>query len=393
VYVGYDVGVKISAGDKRVTAASSRTGLTSRYHATDVHLALVDPSDAAVERIWRELTEATPPSYFLSWGWIETWLACLPGDRAPQLALFGEPERPVAACFLGRRFGFRHNVVPTRTLHLNTTGVARLDELWIEYNGLVGRDLSLGELVDSLPRRWDELFLPGLSERALGGVADGAIAGDARVRVDRRVPAYYVDLAKVRAGGYLPLLSGQTRSQVKRAQREAGKLAVEVARDPSHAIDIYSELCALHAAQWRAKGQPGAFADPWFDRFHRRLIGSRLAHGEIQLLRVRGPEGTIGCLYNFVWQGRVLQYQSGLASYEDPRRKPGYVTHAAAIEHSAGAGLAIYDLLGGDMRYKKSLSTDGGELLWARVQRRRLRFAIEDRLIAMRRRRAQESRP
>jgi len=355
-----------------------------------VQLALVDPYSPHVEHIWRELAAEAP--YFLSWGWIENWLACVPRDRAPRLALIGDGDRPVAACFLGRRFMLRHRVVPTRALHLNTTGVPRLDELWIEYNGLVGRELSLDALLGVLPRDWDELFLPGLAERAFGGLVDGTVAG-ARVRVDRRVPAYYVDLAKVRAGGYLALLSGQTRSQVRRAQRDAGAITVEVAGDTRQAIDIYSELCALHAAQWRAKGQPGAFADPWFDRFHRRLIARRLAHGEIQLLRVRGPEGTIGCLYNFVWRGRVLQYQSGLAMYDDARRKPGYVCHAAAIEHAARTDLAIYDLLGGDMRYKKSLSTDVAELRWARVQRRRLRFAIEDRLVALRRRAKQPRAP
>ena len=78
--------------------------------------------------------------------------------------------------------------------------------------------------------------------------------------------------------------------------------------------------------------------------------------------------------------GRVLFYQSGFAAFDDPRIKPGYVCHAAAIEHAAAAGHAIYDFLGGDGRYKQSLATDETQLAWVRVQRPRLRFAIEDRL-------------
>ncbi|MGE3546615.1 MAG: GNAT family N-acetyltransferase, partial [Kofleriaceae bacterium] len=60
--------------------------------------------------------------------------------------------------------------------------------------------------------------------------------------------------------------------------------------------------------------------------------------------------------------------------------KPGYVLHAAAIEHAAKLGHSIYDFLAGDMRYKDNLSTDKGELWWACVQRKRARFLLEDRL-------------
>lgn len=370
----------------RLPASDARRRLADRRGAglasARVQLELLDPTAPAVEPIWRALERAAPPAYFLSWGWVETWLALVPREHAPRLAVVTDGGAPVAAFFLGRRVTTRHRL-PIRGLYVNVTGVARIDELLVEYNGLVGRDLPLAELLALLPRGgWDELYLPALHERAFGGITAGG-----RVRVDRRVPAYYVDLERARTQGYLALLSSQTRSQVRRARREAGDLTLAVARTEAEAIDIYDELVALHGAQWRARGKPGAFADPWFDRFHRRLIARRFAHGEIQLVRVRNAAGTVGCLYNFVHRGRVLQYQSGVASYENPHLKPGFVCHAAAIEHAAAGGLAIYDFLGGDMRYKKSLSTDESTLVWARVQRPRLRFLVEDRVRAWRRRR------
>ena len=64
----------------------------------------------------------------------------------------------------------------------------------------------------------------------------------------------------------------------------------------------------------------------------------------------------------------------------DRHLRPGYLCHAHAIEHCAKEGHAIYDLLGGDARYKASLATDETSLVWARVQRRRLQFVVEDRL-------------
>jgi CelD/BcsL family acetyltransferase involved in cellulose biosynthesis len=344
-----------------------------------LQLELVDPHSSDAERVWRDLEAASRPSYFLSWAWVATWLACLPRHVVPQLAVIIVGGAPIAACFLAKRLVMHRRVVPSRAVFLNTTGVKKFDRLWIEYNGLVGHDVALRDLLRMVPGRWDELHLPGLHERALGDVTSVA-----DVQIDRRVPSFFVDLDKARARGYLALLSGQTRSQVRRAQREAGDVRVEIAGDLSHAMDIYSELVTLHTAQWRARGKPGAFADPWFDRFHRMLITDRFAHGEIQLVRVRNASGPIGCLYNFTHAGRVLQYQSGMSLFENDKLKPGFVCHAAAIEHAATSGLALYDFLGGDARYKKSLSTDHTWLIWARVQRRRIRFFVADRIRRLR---------
>lgn len=346
-----------------------------------MQLELIDPYCPDVERVWRGLDEPSTRSFFLSWSWMENWLACLPRAHAPRLAVIREDQRPVAAFFLTRRNLMRLGVLGSRALFFNTTGVPRFDSLLLECNGVVGRDVSVGRLVDLLPDDWDELFLPGLRVGAFGGVADTVIRGF-RVRVERAVPSYFVDLDRVRAHGYLALLGGQTRGQLRRAQREAGTLELDAAQDERTAFAIYDELVALHQQLWRARGQPGAWADPWFDRFHRRLISQRFRHGEIQLARLRCERGVLGALYNFVHRGRVYQYQSGFAMFPNRHLKPGYLAHAAAIEHAAALGHTVYDFLGGDRRYKKSLATGQSSLVWARVQRARFRFLVEDRLRA-----------
>jgi len=331
-----------------------------------------------VEQVWREL-DGSASSFFVSWGWMESWLACLPRAHQPRLAVFRDDGRPVAACFLGRRRVQRLGVVSSRALFLNATGDERLDELCIEHNGLLGRELGVGALVDLLPDDWDELFLPGLAAGAFGGLAENVIRG-VRVRIERTVPVHLVDLARVREQGYLELLTGQTRAQIRRARREVGALDLEIAEDEATARSIYRELVELHQRHWRARGEQGAWADPWFDRFHRHLIAKRFAHGEIQLVRVHAGDRTLGCLYNFVHRGRVLQYQSGFAAYDNKHIKPGFLAHAAAIEQVAADGHAVYDFLAGDRRYKRSLSTDASSLVWARLQRLRMKFLVEDRL-------------
>jgi len=332
------------------------------------------------EGVWRDLSRAAT-SYFLSWGWIACWLAMAPPAHAAQLAVVRQHARPIAAAFLGRRREVRHGLVASRQRFLNATGVHQFDELCIEHNSIVG-DLPGGvpALIDLLPDDWDELVMPGI-ERA-------QVTDDPRyrVRVDRESVAPYVDLERVRTKDYTSLLGSSTRSQLRRARRNAGALRLERATTAEQGEQIYDELVALHTACWAERGQPGAFADPWFTAFHRRLIAERITTGEIDLLRIRAGERTVGCLYNFVWRGRVSFYQSGLAPPIDNHDKPGYLCHALAIEAAAAGGHAIYDFMGGDDRYKQNLATDETTLVWARVQRPLVRFAVEDQLRSWRRR-------
>jgi len=348
--------------------------------AVSHRLELIDPHGARAETIWRDLEEATRPAYFLTWGWIENWLAMLPRAEAPALAVIcGASGEALGACFLGRQLLIRHRVLPSRAVFVNATGVPSRDELCVEHNGVLGGSLAqLVELLDGRGGDWDELFVPGVDRAALEGLR---LPRGCRVRIVRASPAPFVDLARVRAAGdYLALLSSNTRAQIRRARRRLGACELEIAESIESALAIYAELVALHTARWRASGQPGAFADPWFEQFHRRLIERRFAHGEIQLLRLSVGGATIGCLYNLIAGGRVLFYQAGLAAFSDPVIKPGLVCHAAAVARCAGEGHAIYDLLGGSARYKASLATGATELAWLCVQRDRLRFAIEDRV-------------
>jgi hypothetical protein len=346
-----------------------------------VKVELLRPELPRVKDIWRALDERAKPVYFLSWGWVGTWLASLPSLDELQLCVISDDSGPHAACFLGRRLVRRHKIMPSRTLHLNTTGNHAYDEIYIEHNSLLtANGTSLATMIERLPKtQWDELFMPCLDARTFDELAAARLPSSLRLRVDREVGDYYVDLAKVREKDYVSLLGSSTRAHLRKAQRLVPDATFEVARDEREAFAIYDELVALHGRAWKARGQPGAFADPWFDRFHRRLIAQRFRHGEIQLVRVRTAAQTIGCLYNFVSHGRVLMYQTGINPDVDDKVKPGYLTHLFAIQHNAREGHATYDFLGGDAQYKKSLGTDNTKLVWARVQKKRLRFLLEDR--------------
>ena len=340
-------------------------------------MTLVDPYSPRAAAIWRALEARARPSYFLTWAWMENWLAMLPRGEVGSLAVVRDRDGDAGAFFVARRTIVRHGVVPSRAVFVNATGVPRHDEVCIEHNGVLATRATLAQMVALVQGAWDELYLPGVDRDAF---ADLDVPKGHRVQVLRTAPAPFVDLARVRAAGdYLAVIAANTRAQLRRARRHVGACEVELASSVDHALVIYDDLVALHQASWRARGLPGAFADPWFEQLHRRLIKNRFPHGEIELLRLRHGATTIGCLYNLVANGRSLFYQSGLAHFDDPAIKPGLLCHAAAIERAAAAGLDVYDLLGGDARYKAQLATDHGELAWLCVQRDRLRFALEER--------------
>jgi CelD/BcsL family acetyltransferase involved in cellulose biosynthesis len=179
-----------------------------------------------------------------------------------------------------------------------------------------------------------------------------------------------VDLGALAArNAYLDMLSGNARSQIRRAMRLYGAdLALEEAGTVPKALALFDRLVVLHQAAWIARGKPGAFADERICAFHRVLIGEGVPRGEVRLLRVAAGSREIGVLYLFRHGGRVFSYQSGFAAENDARLKPGLVCHALAIEQARLGGAAVYDFLAGAQRYKTTLAPHGGkEMHWITV--------------------------
>lgn len=344
-----------------------------------------------IQEIWLRLSAIARPSYFLSWSWIENWLDLLPPEVPVQLAVIRADGVPCVAFFLCPRRVRRHGFIGCNALFLNSTGSSEYDELIIEYNSWLAGDgsLSLRAVLDLLPGDWDEIDLPALDVTAPPGDRLHAGLGPYRLKLRGPAACAVVDLDKARTSGdYLGLLSGNTRSQIRRTAKlyaERGPLRLEAAQTLESALATFNELVRLHEQSWTARGSGGAFI-PFVRSFHDRLVRRCFDSGEIQLLRLRAGDETIGCLYNFVWNGVVYFYQSGIRYDGDGRLKPGLLCHAEAVRYNAAAGHRLYDLLAGDSQYKRSLATGTRDLVWARIQKPRLRFRVEDVLGAIRRR-------
>jgi CelD/BcsL family acetyltransferase involved in cellulose biosynthesis len=217
----------------------------------------------------------------------------------------------------------------------------------------------------------------------LGGVTaatEAAAAEAGFVRRNRSLSAPFVGLTREEIC-FLDSRSANTRQQLRRSNRgyaAIGGIAIEPAVTLARANEFLDGLMALHQASWVARGKPGAFANPFFVRFHRALIARGLPRGEIDLLRVTAGPQTIGLLYNFRYRDRSLAYQSGFDYAGAGRQgKPGLTCHHEAIRLAARSGAVRYDFLAGDDRYKRSLSNGAETLHWIEVAGRwSPRFAL-----------------
>lgn len=330
---------------------------------------------------WRALEAQSDCSFYLSWHWIGSWLAELPGEIEPLRIRARRGGETVGLAVLTWRQTRRRGLIPATQLHLNTTGHLFFDQLTIEYNDfLLDRRFAAETrlaLLAQLARwtdLWEELFMDGV---------DPSMAEDLAKFVGRVVLRYgstypYVDLRAIADPECLAALGRNTRHQIRRAYRLLGDPRLEQATDVADGNAFFDGLLEQHRAIWAARGKAGAFWNEFLLGFHRRLIAAGVPGGWMQLLRTRSGDGNIvGHLYNFVYRGRVYSYQSGFARFADNRIKPGLISHHMAIVMNRAAGQHYYDFMAGDRRYKRSLSNREGKLVWIVGQRPALRFTVE----------------
>ena len=355
---------------------------------------LSDRGDLAAD--WQDLEARADTTFFHSWQWVDCWLSTI--DDQPQLLTARQGDAIVGLALLvtaTRRFG----LLTSTELFVNETGDPQKDIITIEYNGILAdRDVAaevtracleaFNDRASPVRRsvHWDELCIRGVP----ASYRDLARELGYRVRLLAHDPSGAVDLAAVRRSGkaYLEHLSANTRYQIRRAMRlyEArGELEMTRAASVEQALAFLDELSVLHQRYWTGRGEPGAFAYPFFVRFHRALIARCLPTGTVEVARISAGGAPIGYLYNFIYRGRVYYYLSGFAYERDPKLKPGMVSHYLCIDSHVAGGADVYDFMAGENRYKTSLGSPGADMLAIVLERPTLKVRLKDVLRALKR--------
>ncbi|MBI3711067.1 MAG: GNAT family N-acetyltransferase [Proteobacteria bacterium] len=344
--------------------------------------------------LWRDLEGRAESSFQLSWDWIGCWLA-LTGLRPP-LVVARRGGRVVGLALLQPSRERRHGWLTSNTLVLNQTGDDEMDVITIEYNGFLAERGLETEVADcclaALARTrslaasgaaWDELRFPGVSAAYI----DHARRHGLRVHIhaQKPSPAIALDAIRLSGRGYLDHLSANTRYQIRRALRlyEArGKVSFATARDAAEGLQFFEELGVFHQRYWTARGQRGAWGYPFFLKFHRTMIERCLPTGAVEIVRVAVATQAIGYLYNFVYRGAVYAYLSGFHYEDDPKLKPGLVSHYLCTERHLASGARLYDFMAGADRYKTNLGQNRADMYWLTLQRPRLKLRLESGLRA-----------
>jgi len=336
---------------------------------------------------WCALEATADGSPFTAWPWVSVWLRNLPARIRPlvfrasdstgvlALALLVDaPKRPL------------RNIIAGRSLLLQETGDADIDDITIEYAGVLARRgyevSAYAALLHTLARtgRWQNLRINASTHAR---AVKAALPDSLRAFRTHEQSSWLVDLAAVRAAGgdYVARLGSSTRSGLRRTRRAyaaCGDIRVDIAREPEQALEWMRDLRELHERYWRAKGKRGSFGSAFFTAFHSELVREGTTSGFVHLMRIMAGPLIVGYLYNLHWRNRVYFYNGGLNYGALPRHdRPGYLAHLAAVEKYLQEGVEQYDFLAGNADYKRAMSTHLRTLNWIQVQRTGWRSASE----------------
>lgn len=333
-------------------------------------------SIAWLETLWKELEARVTHSFFLSWLWIGTWLRHIPDGAQPRVLVARSSSKIVGLAIICQRRAWSLGPHARTRWLLNETGDARFDRLFIEYNTILAEqsDAVIPAGLDALTsclRRSDQLVLSGIDLDLELAASRAASRVGLVTEVKQAGPAPWVDFAKVRHQGanYRATLGRSTRQAVSRAMRlyaERGPVEHRIMETTTEALAAFDLLSEFHRSRW---GRRGAFANPGFRPFHEELIARGVPIGAVRISRTLAGDQTIGVLYNFVHDGRVLNYQCGFLYESDSRLKPGLVSHVLSIEDSIARGECGYDFLAGPGGHKSHLANSEHALKWIVIGR------------------------
>lgn len=329
-------------------------------------------------RQWQRLEKKAEPSVFLSWPWIQAWLAII--DEPVVVIEASQAQTIVGLSLWCERTRKVFRVIPIKQAWLHRTGIPKKDQMWTEYNDfLLAADNRVAirqamlNFIKKSSLGWQELVI-GLSEV------------DSLQQINKVFPVYHesiysrghkVDLSQLKDAYRSEVLSKNTRSQVNRSYKmlaEMGEVSFKVLDGQDDIQACMPKIADLHIKRWRDIGDGSGFDNAFFVEFHQSMINNSVGIIEVCVLSVNGDP--IGYLYNYCLAGRVYFYLSALTSHLPSKIKVGMLLQTLAVEHYGQNKCKSYDFLAGDAQYKRSLTNDSYVLaLWS--------FSVNSRVLAL----------
>jgi CelD/BcsL family acetyltransferase involved in cellulose biosynthesis len=304
---------------------------------------------------WLLIEKNSNNHFFLSWEWMSNWLDTY--KISPRIFKFYHGSTLVGLCCLCPYKSSFNSLFQWKSAFLHKTGEANQDQIWIEYNDV----LCIKGYEESGRQALIEFFKKDkhIDELVLGP-SPQEYWTDINIQpcfqyVSWEQKAYAFKL-KPEFQDFKILLqqwSKNTRNQIRRSLKlyqEMGELKIITSDSIETSLQWFEQSAMLHQQRWDNSG----FSNPNFVNFHTNLIRKT---GNVDILKLTVSDSVLAYLYNFKYKGQVYFYLSAI-DYDvtNNKLKPGLTAHALAIQIYSKQGYELYDFMGGESQYKKSLS-------------------------------------
>jgi CelD/BcsL family acetyltransferase involved in cellulose biosynthesis len=315
---------------------------------------------------WNALLQtSTANNVFLTWEWVSRWWEVYGDERKLTVLLAWRAQRLVgiAPLMIGKHPGY--GSAGPRALMMIGQGGDTLAERF----AFIGAPDEEGELANCfvrhllgpLARAWDMI----LFERMLDSPGkDRLVEALAESRLKVELPGEHLAPYASLPGdmeAFLGSRSRNFRSQYRSSRKKLEQLGAVRLRHAGTDIaipDAIEVLARLHRE--RFADESASFRSEAYIRFHTRLAETFFERGWLWLVVLELAGEPIAARYDYVYANKVWCMQGGW----DPRHsavRPGMILTGAVIEWAIERGLAEYDFLCGEEKYKDR---------WSDAQRR-----------------------
>ncbi|KHT54097.1 hypothetical protein RJ41_06000 [Alteromonas marina] len=294
------------------------------------------------------------PTPFTSLAWQESWIYSL--TVLPTLYIFKLGNQIIGYCWIVSKNTL--SLLPLHAWYLNQTGELKKDQVWVEYNTIICSKKHEQACLNALLNKAKIDHVCKLYISMSHNIAISKDLVDNSIRVDsENVNGYRTSLITADLEKHL---SKNTRSQIRRStkilEQDYGAISViEASEDQLHSY--LTKLGSLHKEKWSESAEGSGFNNPLFLSHHKYLLENFPEN--VSIIEIKAGTSLLGYSYNLIFGDTVYFYCSGINyQYENNKIKPGYTLHSTLMEYYQKKGFYWYDFLGGESRYKKSLSTE-----------------------------------
>jgi CelD/BcsL family acetyltransferase involved in cellulose biosynthesis len=334
---------------------------------------------ACLADAWDRFAAGVP---FRGWTWQTTWWrhygADVPGRRLCVLGVFDHRQDLVglAPWYVETKGRCRRVVRFLGSGEVCSDYLTLLAEPGLEKavaGALAHRLLRSGEShegdADDMPG-WDMLELTGVDSRDIlvDWLAGHLALGGCTVHHRMGLPCRRTELP-ASLDAYLESLSKNSRRKVRRLRRtffDSGRARLTTVANLGQLDEAMDRFIELHQRRQQMLGRPGCFASKRFADFHRDVASRMLAAGQLQIHTLWIDRQPVAAEYQFVGDGVVYAYQSGI----DPARldvQPGHAMQLAVLAWAIQHGYRAYDFLRGNESYKSHWNARRRDSLEVRV--------------------------